>query len=571
MFQVIVVIVFLLLGLAFLSSSHSGLRDKLPEKLRVHAPRAGVAMLFVAFYFFVSLSFVYVDSNETGHLKKIYGFSSLEQGRIIAANGEKGPQAEILPPGFHVRLFVKFLYDIEMFSIVRIPEGKLGVLVAKDGTPLRENQYIADKWAEGSEQKMLDATYFLTEGEGQKGPQLFTLKPGEHRINMYLFDVQVHNALDIPTGSVAVIRSNVQTRSDCPSALQTAGGAPDSNLATPIVPRGCVGVWDEPLTPGRYYLNPKAYVQTIIPTRVQVWTYKGGYTTRKVNLQVTDEGKIVQSVENITFDIPPDAADKAINVRVEGWTVPVEARIVVQVSPTLAPKVVAAVGSLEQVENNVITPSLRDLLRTIGGDEGRKALDFVSNREDITARLEAVLVPEGLKAGVNIQEVRLGEPALPPEVLLPQLRQQLADQLKVTYEKERIAQAQRIAVEKSRAEADQQNVLVRAQIEKEAAEQQKEKMRLLGEGEKLKLIEIAKGEKARVDVLGADKTAYLKALELTINAATENPGIVKVPAVVNYGGGSSLEGMATILANPSILGNASNIGQIATQNQNKGK
>jgi len=569
MFQLIQAVVFVFLGLALLSGSHSGLRDRLPGFLQEHSQKLGAVSLLVGLFFFISLSFIFIDSSQTGHLKKIYFGKGLENGRIIGAEGEKGPQARILPPGFHFEPFIKFINDIEMLPVVRVPEGKLGVLVAKDGLPLREGQYIADKWQEGTEQRMLDARYFLTEGEGQKGPQLFTLKPGDHRVNLYLFDVQIHNALDVPTGSVAVIRSNVQTVNECPSALSTAGGAPGSELATPIVPKGCVGVWDEPLTPGRYYLNPKAYVNTIIPTRVQVWTYKGGYSTRKVNLEVTDEGKIVQSVESLKVPIPKEAADGAINVRVEGWTVPVEARIVVQVSPSLAPKVVAAVGTLEQVENNVITPSLRDLLRTIGGHEQRRALDFVSHRDDIVTQLEEVLIPEGLKAGVNIQEVRLGEPALPPEVLLPQLRQQLADQLKVTYEKERVAQSQRIAVEKSRAEADQQSMLVRAQIEKEAAAQQKEKMRLLGEGEKLKLIEIAKGEKARVDVLGAEKTAYLKALELTIDAAKENPNIVKVPSVVNYGGGSSLEGMAAILANPSILGSASNVGQIATQPQSK--
>ncbi len=565
MLQLIYAVVCFVLGVALLSSRSTGFREKLPGFIQSHAQKLGVLSVFLGLFFFVSLSFVFVDSDQTGHLKKIYLGEDLQSGRIIGANGEKGPQARIIPPGFHFEPLINLINEIEMLPIVRIPEGKLGVLIAKDGMPLRETQYIADKWADGTEQQMLDAKYFLTEGGGQKGPQLFTLKPGDHRINLYLFDVQIHNALDIPTGTVAVIRSNVETTANCPSALQTAGGAPDAELATPIVPKGCVGVWDEPLTPGRYYLNPKAYVSTLIPTRVQVWTYKGGYTTRKVNLEVTDEGKIVQSVESFNVPVPKDAADKAINVRVEGWTVPVEARIVVQVSPRLAPKVVAAVGSLEQVENNVITPSLRDLLRTIGGHEERKALDFVSHRDDIVAKLEEVLIPEGLKAGVNIQEVRLGEPALPPEVLLPQLRQQLADQLKVTYEKERVAQSQRIAVEKSRAEADQQSMLVKAQIEKQAAEQQKEKMRLLGEGEKLKLIEIAKGEKARVDVLGQEKTAYLKALELTIDAAKENPDIVKVPGVVNYGGGSSLEGMAAILANPSILGNASNVGQIATQ------
>ena len=55
-------------------------------------------------------------------------------------------------------------------------------------------------------------------------------------------------------------------------------------------------------------------------------------------------------------------------------------------------------------------------------------------------------------------------PAIPPELLVARQRQQLADQLKSTYQRERVAQEQRIAVEKSRSTADQQGELVRAQI-----------------------------------------------------------------------------------------------------------
>ncbi len=62
--------------------------------------------------------------------------------------------------------------------------------------------------------------------EGQKGPQFNVLKPGKYRINLYLFRVQKLSATDVPTGHVAVIRSNVKTSKEvCPDPSVTVGTA----------------------------------------------------------------------------------------------------------------------------------------------------------------------------------------------------------------------------------------------------------------------------------------------------------------------------------------------------------
>lgn len=61
-----------------------------------------------------------------------------------------------------------------------------------------------------------------------------------------------------------------------------------------------------------------------------------------------------------------------------------------------------------------MTPLLRDELRTIGGADKRKVLEFINKRAEITDLVEQTLVREGRKAGVTIQEFRLGEAAFPP-------------------------------------------------------------------------------------------------------------------------------------------------------------
>jgi len=510
------------------------------------------ALFLIGFVLLASRSFVIVDANEIGHLKKVYSFTDLPAGKIIATSGEKGKQAMILGPGFHVIPLVRILYEVEFFPVINIPEGHYGLLEAKDGVPLRPDQFMADPWKTEDFKKMLDAEYFLTEGNGQKGPQFNVLSPGEYRINRYLFDVKMGKALDIPTGHVAVIRSNIQSRTECPKKIVTHGET-NKKVAIPIVPKGCIGVWDEVIPPGKRYINEKAYVATIVPTRVQTWEYKGGYTKRTIDLRLDDNGQIHQTESAKEIPVPEGAADQAINVRVQGWNVPVELRIIVQVHPEKAPIVVATIGTLDEVEDKIITPAVRDILRTIGGHEDRKVLDLMNKRDEIVRLVEEVIAPEGEKAGVTIQEVRMGEPYIPPEFLVAAQRENLANQLKQTYIKEQEAQKQRISVERERATADQQSTLVAAEIAKQAATHKKQQLQLEGEGEKLKLVEIAKGQQAQANVLGQERAMQLQALEKALAAAVANPAIVKVPTVQVTGSGAGLEGAAAVLGASNLI------------------
>lgn len=517
----------------------------------------GALCAVFALALFLSLSYINVPADKIATSSRVYGGEDLPDGRIIALKGQKGPQADIYGPGFHIEPFVRFFYEIEYHDMQFVPEGQYGILVAKDGVSLRPGQFLADPWREGEFDDMLDATYFLENG-GQKGAQLEVLKPGQYRINPLLWNIRMQPALDVPTGSVAVIRSNVQTAANCePIAIEGVTGAA---VSTPIVPVDCIGVWDEPLMPGRYYLNNTAYVSTIIPTRLVTWVYAGGYNKRGIDLTVDKDGNITQKDTNKAVSMPTGAADEAITVRAEGWEFPVEVRAVVQVHPKNAPIVVASIGNLENVENNIITPAIRDVLRTIGGMKGRKVMDFVEKRDEIVAEAEGIVAAEAQKAGVSLQELRLGEAAIPPELMVATLREQLAMQLKATYIEEKAAQKARIAVEEERAKADQQPMLVKAELERDAAEFAKERAKLEGEGERDRLVAIAAGQREQTEVLGAEQVARLRMFEMALNAAVANPDIVKVPMVnvSGTGGGGSLEGAAAILGASNLVNAAGN-------------
>ena len=534
-----------------------------------------VLTLVILILVFKSTSFVIIDSDKTGHLKKVFLGSDLAPGRIIAANGENGPQARVLPPGFHFEPFMLLLYEVEELPIIEIPEGKYGFVVAKDGSPLGDSQLLANPWPDDNVDAMLDAELFINGSDktppGQKGPQATVLKPGKYRINHYLFEVRTKgdefNSTNIPAGNVGVVKSNIRNRplAEC-QPIHMEGRA----LSVPLVPKGCVGVWNEVLYPGKYYINTKAYEVNLVDTRVQRWEYAGGYTRRYIDLKVRQDGSIEQAERKEVIPVPKYAAADAVILRVEGWEVPQEIRILAQVAPEDAPFVIASVGGIEEVEQKIITPKVRSIVRNITGSsvdsslkEGetgdvRRVLDLQNRREFLENEVLKAIQEEALKTGVTVTEIRFGDPVIPPELLVARRREQLATQMEQTYHMERQAQEKRIESEKSRAEADQQSILMKAEIEKKAAQFKKDALKLEGEGEKERLTAIAEGQKAQADVLGPERTMQLAIVKEVLAAAKEQPEIVKVPRILVKGqsGTGSLEGAFAILGDSNITGMA---------------
>jgi hypothetical protein len=532
-----------------------------------------IVFVVIALICLAATSYVHVDSDEIAVLNKIYGTTSLPGEHIIATNGEKGPQAEILTPGWHPWFLVNVIYQVENKKVVSIPSGKYGFLNAKDGAPLRPDQFLADSFPPDHEQDMLDAEYFLTHG-GQRGPQTTVLTPGNYRLNTYLWDLSVYNAVDVAEGFVGVVKSNVvdsvhfgnlvaekpttcQQKTVSTNASGEAVAAQEANegkLTAVLVPVGCIGIWEKALQPGRYYANEAAYKITMMSTRVQTWEFKGGYKRRYIDLSLDQAGNLTQSQRSVDVPVPPGSADPAISPFVEGWLVPLELRVLAQVTPDNAPFVVASVGGLPEIENNIMVPTIRSIVRNVVGAQGRHVLDLADNRAALEHAVEDAIRPEGLRAGIVIKEVKFGDPALPPELLVSRLRQQLADQLQVTYQQEQKAQTQRIETEKARATAEQQHQLVEAVIGVQVAEQNKNAAKLRGEGQKLELEEIAQGQRAQADVLGQDRVLTINLVQQFLKTIEEKPEIVAligrlVPqTVVSTGGqGTGLDSAAAIL------------------------
>ena len=561
-----------------------------------------LAILFAV----ASTSFVRVPDGYLGQLFRIYGGGSLTEGRILAVRGENGPQAKILTPGFHPWFLVNVLYDVDTNKPeVSIPKGKVGVLTAKDGAPLRPGQAFADPFAAKFGTQMLDAEVFLLNG-GQRGPQQSVLTPGKYRLNRYLWDITEVDAREVKAGFVGVIKSNVHAeidlgtlKADKPAKCDPLSfGRPDEKgrLDAPVVPVGCVGVWDKSLQPGQYYYNPEAFALTEIDTRAQVWTYAGGYRRANISLTVDAKGDIVQNRTEVEVAKDKDNADVAVFVKMEGWDVPLELRVVAQVSPSEASCVVAGVGTRRQGEDRVLTPSIRAIPRDVAGGsyeiteakvdengkpildkEGKpifitvnrptKVLDLINQRPLIEGEIERRIRPEAQKSCVTIREVRLGEPAIPPELLVAVRREQLATQLARAFIQERAAQEKRVDSEKAKATADQQSKLVESEINVQRSVQNAQAARNEGQGERDKLSLISEGQQKQVGVLGPESTVKLRQFELMLDTiakfANAHPEVFTaaltnaqkfVPNVQVGAGGDGVAGMLMAILGQNLAG-----------------
>jgi len=540
----------------------------------ITGPVAGAVMTLGGLVLLASTSFVHIAADQVGHLRRVYLADDLPSGRIIALAGQKGPQAEILGPGFHFRPLLNVLYQVETFPVLEVPEGSYGQITTRDGQPMPEGMFIAPTFPDARIADMLDAAKFL-DGGGYRGPQETVLKPGAYRLNSYLYDVRLGDdtrATIIPAGHVGVVKSNVQQPGlNCVEELVRVSQAQhDADaLSVPLVPRGCIGLWKEALLPGAYYLNRHAYDVTLVDTRVQTWEYKGGFTRRVIDLSIDQQGNLKQTERSTQEPIPVSAVDGAVFVKVEGWDIPQELRVLAQVSPENAPVVVGSVGGILEIEHRILTPAIRSIVRNVAGSTIRvpvregdrvtgytarptKVLDLIEHREDIENTIADIIKREARKAGVEVREIRMGEPSIPPELLVSRLRVQLADQLSEAYTRETAAQKTRIETEQARATADEQPRLVQAQIAVQVATQREAERAALGRAERQFLEETARGQRAQAEVLGQDRVAMLQALEKVLTSLEREPQLVQlvgklVPNTVVTSGSSSLEGAAAIL------------------------
>jgi uncharacterized membrane protein YqiK len=426
---------------------------------------------------------------------------AMPDGKIIALDGEAGYQAKTLAPGIYFGMWF-WQYEVIMQPFTIVEQGKIGLLLAKDGSEQPTGRILARRVPCDNFQ---DADAFLRNG-GQKGRQSAFITAGTYRINTHLFDVRIVEMMSVDDNSVGIItaldgeplpegqiagraisgHNNYQdfdvflSNGGCrglQSQIILAGSynlnpwaitieclpmteIPIGHVGVVIsffgeegkdtsgedfrhgniVQKGHKGVWNEPLGPGKYPLNRYIMKVEIVPTTNLVLNWASART---------ESHQLDRHLSTIT-----------VRSR-DGFPFNLDVSQIIHVPASQAPKVIARFGGMVNLVSQVLEPTIGNYFRNSA--QNSDVISFLSSRkerqESARSHIRAVLE----EYDVNAVDTLIGD-IVPPESLMKTLTdRKIAEEQKATFETQQKAQEQRQGMEKEMALADMQRELMTAQ------------------------------------------------------------------------------------------------------------
>jgi uncharacterized membrane protein YqiK len=433
---------------------------------------------------------------------------SLPDGRIIATKGEAGFQAQTLAPGLYWGKWI-WQYSVDMTPFTIIPEGKIGLVLSKDGKEIQTGRILARKVDCDNYQ---DATAFLNNG-GQKGRQTAFITTGSYRINTFLFEIiiveqvkiwenmiGIVTALDgepIPLGQIAGKyvegHNNFQDFDEFLTNGGNRGLQPQVMLAGSyyintwaiqieqnpmtdvpigyvgvvisyigedgqdvtgdtfkhgnIVSKGQRGVWMEPLGPGKYALNK--------------------YTTKLEPVPTTNLVLNWANARSESHDLDKNLSTITVRSK-DGFPFNLDVAQIIHVPANEAPKVIARFGSMTNLVSQVLEPTIGNYFRNSAQDSD--VISFLSTRKERQESAKNHIKTVLDEYNVNAVDTLIGD-IVPPDSLMKTLTdRKIAEEEQKTYQTQKMAQEQRQGVEKETAIADMQKEIVRASQSVEIAQ-----------------------------------------------------------------------------------------------------
>lgn len=521
-----------------------------------------IPVLCLVFYKFIFrlLGIIIIPEDKIGLVTKkfvLFGEKkSLPEGRIIATEGEAGYQAKPLAPGIYFWYWI-WQYDITLQPLTIIPTGKIGLILAKDGKELETGSILARKIECDGFQ---DTESFLKNG-GRKGRQTAVITAGSYRINTFLFEVVITDITEIHENMVGII-----TTMDGASieAGQIAGKSIDGHnnfqdADTFLNRGGNKGLQQQVILAGSYNLNPWfVKVEEIHMTEIPIGNvgvvisyvgeegvdisgteFKHGNIVSKgykgVWAEAFGPGKYpvntyVQKIEvvpttNLVLNWASARSEShqldknlsTITVRSkDGFPFNLDVSQIIHIPNYEAPKVIARFGNMNNLVSQVLEPTIGNYFRNSAQDSD--VISFLGSRKERQETARRYIGEVLSQYNVNAVDTLIGD-IVPPESLMKTLTdRKLAEEQKVTYETQKMAQETRQALEKETAIADIQKDIVKADqgvvIAERVADASVKKAQ--GEAQSLKLQAGAEAERVRVQA-----SAESERIKLIANAEAE--------------------------------------------------
>ncbi|MFZ4715010.1 MAG: SPFH domain-containing protein [Bacteriovoracaceae bacterium] len=470
--------------------------------------------------------------------RSVANHDNFQNAEIFYANeGQKGPQIDFLRPGtYNINTEI---FKVEIHEAVKILENEIGVVDARDGRPM-ENGEVVVATPDGHN-NFQDGQKFL-DNHGRRGPQESILTPGTYYINPYLFNISKRKQTIVAQGEVAVLISNIGK--DPAEFELEKNGEDEKNKSRYVVPKGYRGIQREVLGPGSYNINPLAYRAVIIPTMTRSVDWSAESTKSK--------GSNFDPFQVVSYD---------------GFPMQVEVRCQYRILPENAPYVVQKLGSIEELQSNVIHPQIDGIFRAQVSRS--PAISYQQNRAEEQKSAEEAVRSDLTKYKVEVVSVMITNIHLPEQLMKTTQQKNLAEQEKSMYDAKKDAEQRRIEFEKSKTEADAQVSIITAEagikVAQHEAKQMEErargdaaKVRMLAEAEATKTKQIGDAEASVVQSKGeAQAKAYRDQVDALTAQGVTSVEIVKAIAAaglkitpdiqVSSGSGSSENGLVSLL------------------------
>jgi uncharacterized membrane protein YqiK len=297
-----------------------------------------------------------------------------------------------------------------------------------------------------------------------------------------------------------------------------------------VVPDGFRGIQETVVGPGRYYVNTLAVSPIVIPTTNQTVEWTAGEIANTFN----------------PFEV----------ISKDGFTMQLEVRVVFRVKPEDAPFMVAKIGSIDRLIQNVMHPLIDSIFRNQASESS--AMAYLQNRHEEQERAEARVRAHLLKYHVDVVNVLICHIHLPEELMKTQTEKILAEQRQNMFNAQREAEEKRIQLEKTRAHADNQRDLMAATVGVEISTKRAEQRKAEGEGEAHYISATGRAEAEKVRLMGeAQGVAYAEqvnalgpqgvALVEILKVIGEKQVRITPDVMATGGGGDGAGGLGTLL------------------------
>jgi uncharacterized membrane protein YqiK len=341
--------------------------------------------------------------------------------------GQRGPQITIIPPGtYRINTSV---FSVTTSKVLEIPVNAVGVVTIKDGKPLTTGEIAGPEVKDHN--SFQDAQAFIDAG-GYKGLQEQVILAGRYFINPMFATVEIKPMTAIPIANVGVVIAYVGE----PGKDVTGDAFKHGN----IVGRGEKGVWNDPLDPGMYPINPYTIRVELVPTANVVLNWADGKS----------------EAHNLDKDL------STITVRSsDGFKFNLDVSQIIHIPRADAPKVIARFGSMVNLVTQVLEPTIGNYFRNAA--QNSDVIDFLKNRQTRQADARKSISDALQEYNVGAVDTLIGDITPPEELMKTLTDRKIADQRKVTFDSQRLAEDNRRELEKSKAMADTQASVVTAE------------------------------------------------------------------------------------------------------------